>query len=240
VVVWKHCPAFGHGLESLYTGTFRTATQFEPDDRTITEPTRGPKISPYKILMHLDCFEQLIKCLATQPKTQPLSNYLANLLIPSPTLSTLPDTATHQAVATKLGLMLKDRVDTLQCLRIDEYELSNPYRISRRIREGKVEFGNTTSGICGQLSRLPAELLDCVMDLLSPQDFVRVRSTCTSLRGFPFATRCWRRVLASQYPNLEWEEVSDWKYVYEHRLDEEMRNVSRVLNDVDQISKWVQ
>ncbi|KAI9287180.1 hypothetical protein BC943DRAFT_319193 [Umbelopsis sp. AD052] len=94
-------------------------------------------------------------------------------------------------------------------------------------------------GSCGQLSRLPAEILDCVMDFLSPLDFMNVRSTCTRLRHFPSPTRCWRRMLASRYPNFEWDGIKDWKYVYEHRLDEEMRNVSRGLNQVDQISKWI-
>jgi hypothetical protein len=46
-------------------------------------------------------------------------------------------------------------------------------------------------------------------------------------------------MLAIRYPNFEWDGVKDWKYVYEHRLDEEMRNVSRALSQVDQISKWI-
>lgn len=125
VVVWKHCPAFGHGLECLYTGSFRTATQFDADDDSVTEP-RGPKISPYKILMHQDCFHQLIKCLASQPKTLSLSNYLESILMQKPLASIdLPSTelAKHKAEATKLGLMLKERVENLQCLRIDEVKI---------------------------------------------------------------------------------------------------------------------
>ena len=273
VIVWKHCPAFGHGLECLYTGTFRTATQFEADDQTVTE-ARGPKISPFKILMHLHCFEQLIKNLANEPKTLELATYLQALL--SQTADLTRESTVKKAIATKLGLMLKDRAENLQCLRIDEvnvsivtdmisldlpppqkanyqnyllsdwllngryqYELNNPYKIPQYVREGSSSIGMIRHGSCGRLSRLPAEILDCVMDLLSPQDFANIRSTCTGLRHFPSPTRCWRRMLASRYPNCEWDGIKDWKYVYEHRLDEEMRNVSRALSQVDQISKWI-
>ncbi|KAG2187692.1 hypothetical protein INT44_005382 [Umbelopsis vinacea] len=236
VIVWKHCPAFGHGLESLYTGTFRTATQFEADDQTVTE-ARGPKISPFKILMHLHCFEQLIKNLANEPKTLELATYLQGLLFQ--TVDLTRESTAKKAMATKLGLMLKDRAENLQCLRIDEYELNDPYKIPQYVREGSSRTDMIHYGSCGQLSRLPAEILDCVMDFLSPLDFMNIRSTCTRLRHFPSPTRCWRRMLASRYPNFEWDGIKDWKYVYEHRLDEEMRNVSRALNQVDQICKWI-
>jgi hypothetical protein len=117
VIVWKHCPAFGHGLECLYTGTFRTATQFEADDASVTE-ARGPKISPFKILMHLHCFEQLIINLAKDPKTLALSIYLQALQSEADDSTT--ESTINKAMATKLGLMLKDRAENLQCLRIDE------------------------------------------------------------------------------------------------------------------------
>jgi hypothetical protein len=105
----------------LYTGTFRTATQFEADDQTVTE-ARGPKISPFKILMHLHCFEQLIKNLANEPKTLELATYLQALL--SQTADLTRESTAKKAIATKLGLMLKDRAENLQCLRIDEVNVS--------------------------------------------------------------------------------------------------------------------
>lgn len=92
---------------------------------------------------------------------------------------------------------------------------------------------------CGFLAKLPTELLDYVLDYLSPKDFINLRSTCNGLRNFRYANRCWKRALEQEYPYFDWKAIYDWKYVYEHKQDEEMKNISRVLIQLDQISKWV-
>ncbi|KAM3582277.1 hypothetical protein VKS41_005708 [Umbelopsis sp. WA50703] len=242
VVVWKHCPTFGNGLERLYTGTFKSAVQFDSDDESVTE-SRGPKISPYKILMHVDCFHQLIKALDLQPDTKSLALYLQNLLVSDNHInidtSVSSDALANKAAATRLGLKLKTRVENLQCLRLNEHELKNPFEIPIGIAHGTITMQANNLRSCGFLAKLPTELLDYVLDYLSPKDFTNLRSTCSGLRNFRYANRCWKRALEQEYPCFEWKYINDWKYVYEHKQDEEMKNISRVLIQLDQISKWV-
>jgi hypothetical protein len=130
-------------------------------------------------------------------------------------------------------------ISQLKINHFSQHELKNPFEIPIGIAHGTITMQANNLRSCGFLAKLPTELLDYVLDYLSPKDFTNLRSTCSGLRNFRYANRCWKRALEQEYPCFEWKYINDWKYVYEHKQDEEMKNISRVLIQLDQISKWV-